>query len=109
MGFKEILFNDIQSTFMNPDEFSEVHIVDKKRMVVQIDGNEVTERAKKQAEHGQIDGIFMHQIVMYVAKKEFGPLPARGRILSLDNKNFRIMDAVDEGGIFSITLGAIKS
>ena len=109
MGFKDILFSDIQNTFMDPEEFGEVHMIDKKRMTVIIDGNEVTERSKKQVEQGRIDGIFMHQIVMYVPKKEFGPLPARGRILSLDNNNFRIMDAIDEGGIFSITLGAVKS
>lgn len=94
---------------MNLDEFGEEHMVDGKRMTVIVDGLEVVERSKKQSEHGRIDGIYEKQILLYVSRKEFGLLPIIGRQLKLDQNIYRIADAIDEGGVYSITLGAIKS
>ena len=42
-GFKDLVYQDIRSVFMNPEEFGERHTVDGKVMTVVIDGNEVTE------------------------------------------------------------------
>mgnify|MGYP003370519027 FL=1 len=109
MGFKEAAFQDIKNVFLNLDEFGEVHVVDGKEMVVIVDGLEVVERSKKQIEKGRIDGVFEKQILMYVARTDFGLLPAVGRSLKLDRGMYRVIDAIDEGGIYSITLGAIRS
>ena len=38
-----------------------------------------------------------------------GRLPAIGRKLQLDNSKYLVTDAIDEGGVFSITLEAVKS
>ncbi len=108
-GFKDLVYQDIRSVFMNPEEFGERHTVDGKVMTVVIDGNEVTERSRRQADSGRIEGVYLRQIVLYAAKNEFGPLPATGRILKLDKSTYRVMDAADEGGIYSITLGAVRS
>lgn len=108
-SFKDILFQDIKRTLLNPEEFGEVHTIDGKRMVVSVDGMEVVERAKKQAEQGRIDGVFKQQIIIYVARSDFGSLPAVGRILNFDKVNYRVIDAIDEVGIYSITLEAVKS
>lgn len=109
MGFKELAARDIQTVFLNSQEFGEHHDVDNKPMTVIIDGMEVVERSKKQVEHGRVDGIYEKQIVMYVSRSQFGQLPAIGRKLMLDRNIYRVTDAVDEGGIYSITLGAIRS
>lgn len=109
MGFKELAARDITNVFLNQEEFGEVHEVDGRRMTIIIDGMEVVERSKKQVEHGRIDGIYEKQIIVYVSRGQFGQLPSIGRRLVLDHKNYRVMDAVDEGGMYSITLGANKS
>ena len=108
-SFKELAFQDIQNVFLNLEEFGEKHFINGKPMTVIVDGMEVVERSKKQIEHGRIFGIFEKQILLYVSRKEFGPLPAVGSALKLDKALYRIEDAVDEGGIYSITLGAMKS
>lgn len=107
--FKEILFQDIKRTFLNPEEFGEMHTIDGKRMVVSVDGMEVVERAKKQVENSRIDGIFKQRIILYVARSDFGPLPAIDRILNFDGRNYKVKDAIDEVGIFSITVEVVKS
>lgn len=109
MGFKELAARDIRNVFINPEEFGERHVVDGKQMAIIIDGMEVVERSKKQVEQGRIDGIYEKQILIYVSRNEFGPLPTIGRRLTLDRNNYRVTDAVDEGGMYSITLGAVKS
>lgn len=108
-GFKELAYQDIRNVFMNQEEFGEKHMVDGKEMTVIIDGNEVTERSRRQADAGRIEGIYLRQIMLYVSRQEFGPLPASGRLLKLDGTRYRVMDATDEGGIYSITLGVIQS
>ena len=47
MTFKDIIKRDVQQTFLNVDEFSEIHTVNGKPMAVQIDNNEQIEREKR--------------------------------------------------------------
>ena len=50
MTFKEQLVEDNKGIFMNPDEFSEFHVINGQEMAVQIDGNEMIEREKYRSE-----------------------------------------------------------
>lgn len=106
MTFKELIDSDIESTFMNTDEFSEMHVVNGKEMPVLIDNNELIERKKKANEN--MDGIYANQKLLYVAASDFGPLPKQGSILILDGRTYRVDEAVSESGIYSITIGANK-
>jgi hypothetical protein len=94
---------------MNPDEFGEIHKIGNRLMTVIIDETEIIERSKKQSEKGRIDGIYKKLIMLYISSGEFGKLPGIGNLLMVDNTNYRVVDAVDEGGIYSITLGYLSS
>ena len=109
MTFKQMAAGDISEIFFNPEEFGEVHRIDGRPMTVIIDGFEVVERSKKQSDKGRIDGIYQKQVLLYVSRKEMGNLPAIGRQLQLDGSKYLVTDAIDEGGVFSITLGAVRS
>ena len=76
-------------------------------MPVQIDTNEQIEREKRMNQNA--DGIYMNQKLIYVAASYFGPMPKQGAILNLDGKIYRVADAVDEYGIYSITIEANKA
>lgn len=106
MTFKELIDSDIENTFMNTDEFSEMHVVNGKDMPVTIDNNELIERKKKANEN--MDGIYANQKLLYVAAFDFGSLPKQGSILTLDGRTYRVDEAVSESGIYSITIGANK-
>ena len=109
MGFKKWAFKDILRTFLNLEEFGETHLINGKPMTVLIDSNEVEERGKKQFEHSRIDGIYEDNIILYVSRKTIGKQPARGQAIKIDAKEFRVTDSRDEGGVYSITLRAVKS
>lgn len=109
MGFKELAARDIRGVFLNPEEFGERHTVDGRQMTVIVDGLEVVERSKKQSEKGRVDGIYEKQVIVYAARSEFGRMPLIGRNMTLDGSTYQVEDVVDEGGIYSITLGAVRS
>ena len=107
--FKDLLADDIKDVFMNRDEFAEMHTIGGREMPVIIDEIELTERSKKQVDKGRIEGIYKRQILLYVAQKDFGMLPAIGATLRVDKSNWRVADVSNEGGIYSITLGYVSS
>lgn len=111
MTFKEQIVQDNQSIFMNSDEFSGIHVVNGKEMTVQVDCNELIEREKHYRNNGNLfaEGIYRKNLLIYVSAEEFGQLPAVGRLLVFDGKNYLVMDAVDEDGIYSISLEANKA
>lgn len=104
MTFKDIIKRDVKMTFLNTEEFSEMHTVNGKPMAVQIDNNEQIEREKRLNQH--MDGIYVKQILMYVSAEDYGPLPKQGTSVSLDKRAYRVADAISEDGIYSITLEA---
>lgn len=107
MTFKDVIAEDIQQVFLNPEEFGEPHIIDGKEMTVIIDNSEIIERSKKQVD--RTDGVYKKQILFYVARSKFGRLPAIGSALRFDGTDYLVVDAVSEGGIYSITIGRTKS
>ena len=56
-----------------------------------------------------MDGIYKNQKLIFVAASDFGPLPKQGSLLTLDKRTYRVADAIDEDGIYSITLEANRA
>ena len=107
MGFKEIIQEDIHNIFLDPEEFGAFHQVNGQKMAIVIDDSEVIERSKKQIE--RTEGVYKRQFLFFVAQKDFGRFPAIGSRIEIDGKSYRIVDAVNEGYMYSITVGSLKS
>lgn len=110
-GFKEQIAADNKNIFMNLDEFSDMHIINGKEMPVQVDSNEMIDREKRYQYKRSLyaDGVYLKELLIYVRAEDFGPLPAVGRTLTFDKKTYVISDAIDEDGIYSLSLEANKS
>ena len=105
--FKEQMKDDLKNIFFNLSEFSDIHVVNGKEMAAQVDTNEQIRRAKRVNQNA--DGIYLNQKLIYVAADDFGPLPRQDSILKLDGKTYRVADAVDEYGVYSITIEANRA
>lgn len=106
--FKSVLESDVDNVFFNPDEFGEDHIIDGVHMTAIVDEMEQIEREKKMK--SKMDALFVRQVLLYVKASEFGPLPAQGRIVTLDGKKYTVVDATGEGRlVYSIILEANRS
>lgn len=111
MTFKEQIALDNQNIFMNLDEFAEMHNVNGKKIPVQVDTNELIDREKRyQFRHSlYADGVFLKEMLIYVKASDFGKLPAVGRMIMFDGKSYTVSDAIDEDGIYSISMEANKT
>ncbi len=110
MMFKEQVAED-NKVFLNLEEFSDVHTVNGMEMAVLIDGNEMIEREKRHQNRQGVytDGVYIKELLIYVRADDFGKLPAIGRVLTLDGKTYTISDAIDEDGIYSLSLEANRT
>lgn len=109
MGFKDMVARDNQRIFLNPEEFGSFHNIDGRMICILVDDNEMIEREKRMSAKDISEGIYKRKLMFYVSAKAFGPLPVIGRIISLDDRKYRIIDTVNEDGIYSISLEAMRS
>lgn len=101
-AFRDIIAKDVHQIFLNFDEFSDIHTINGQKMAVQVDTNEQIEREKRMNQN--TDGVYTNQKLIYVSASDFGAMPKQGAILNFDGKIYRVVDAVDECGIYSITI-----
>lgn len=106
-AFKDLVKKEIHTVFLNTDEFSDTHEVNGAKMPVQVDEIEQIEREKRFNQN--MGGIYTQQKLIYVAASDYGALPKQGSIVTFDGQAYRVEDAIDEGGVYSITLGANRS
>lgn len=106
-NFKEILRQDISDVFMNTEEFAAVHTLNGKKIPVMVDENELIEREKKAK--SKMDGVYVRATLIYVKAIDYGPLPPVGSAVVLDGRTYKVMDAVNESGLYSLHLEANKS
>ena len=106
-SFKEVMKDDVNNTFMNVDEFADMHTVDGKEIPVLVDDNEIIEREKKMKSN--MDGVYVKQKLIYVKADDFGPLPAIGRQIVFDEKRYMVTDSTDEDEVYTITMEANRT
>lgn len=70
-SFKEVMKDDVNNTFMNVDEFADMHTVDGKEIPVLVDDNEIIEREKKMKSN--MDGVYVKQKLFYFMNDEQHP------------------------------------
>ena len=106
-SFKELIESDVHNVFLNTEEFSDMHVINGKKLACQVDTFEQIEREKRFRNH--IDGMYAQELLIYVSSTTYGPIPKRGSLIVLDNKRYTVNDAVEEDGVYSITIEANRA
>ena len=108
MTFKEAIRSDISSVFMNIDEFAALHTLNGKQIPVLVDNNELIERSKKMK--SDMDGVNVKTTLIFIKARDYGGgLPPVGYAITLDGASYRVTDAMNEDGVYSIHLEANRS
>lgn len=108
MSFKEILQKD-RNVFINTDEFAEEIDIEGNLIPTLKDSYELLQRNAVRDSSEYEHGTFRNEMLIYVDGAKLGRLPMVGKNLKVENKNYLVKDAADEGGIYAITLKAVKS
>ena len=108
MTFKEAIRDDISSVFMNMEEFAALHTLNGKTIPVLIDNNELIERSKKAK--SDMDGVNVKTTLIFVKARDYGGgVPPVGYAITLDGVSYRVTDAMNEDGVYSIHLEANRN
>lgn len=96
--FKQMVENDIRSTFLNMDEFADVHSIDGSDVVCVVDTNTgAPDRFEA------TDGIYMDTKRVFFHDGDYEP-PAIGEVVSLDGSYHRLRAVSREMGVTMMTL-----
>lgn len=111
MTFKDQIATDNRRVFANRDEFWEYHAINGSKMLCMVDNNELVDREKRYQYRKSLyaDGVYLKELLIYVLAEDFGALPAIGRSVTFDKKSYIVSDAINEDGIYSLTLEANKA
>ena len=111
MTFKEQVLIDARQTFLNPNEFSDPHMIDGKQIICQVDSDEFLERANTTASlsGSYVEGVFSHGIVIYANTDDFLNAPVSGQRLRVDGRFYYVLSVQEEYGVIIITASANES
>ena len=108
ISFQECVASDLGSVFLNPTEFGEKHTIDGREMTLVLDDDALLERdAARGGVH--MDGLYKTRRLIYVAKADYGGRPPSGKLLNLDDRGYRVVQAEESDGLLSIEVEAIRS
>lgn len=99
MNFKGFVAQDIQNTFFNADEFSDLAIIDGQECAVLIDSERLIKRAEKEYE-----GVTAGLILYFIPVSAFPNTPKVGNSQIFNNKLHHIDSVAENDGIYEIVI-----
>jgi hypothetical protein len=99
MTFKEQIARDIESTFFNPGEFSDVVVIDGLTCVVQIDSDRLIERSGK-----EYSGVTSGLILYYIPVIGCPSTPKVGNSQVFNNRLNYIDSVTENDGVYEIII-----
>lgn len=100
MSFKDQLKKDVDTVFFNDEEFSDQHVINGKAMTAMVDDNQLF--ASPSSGNPQILGVFGGQTTLYVKADQYGSVPKRGALITIDGQRFTVSGVTVEMGVYQI-------
>ncbi|MBQ8023232.1 MAG: hypothetical protein SPL83_10330 [Succinivibrio sp.] len=98
-AFKDAIANDIDKTFFNLDEFSDVHKYEGQSIKCLVDDDRL-DTASGSFANG---GVFEHLTELYVSEEAIGA-PVKGQSVTLDGVKYVVRSVSIEYGVIRIVL-----
>lgn len=99
MSFKDQIKRDIDTVFLNLDEFAELHRIEGKQIPVVVDDNQLTELKK-----GQILGLVEADMLLMGRECDFPANLAPGRLLNVDGRELIVVNSGKDEGLVEVAL-----
>lgn len=110
--FKDFVAQDVQTVFFNLDEFAEKRYIDGKEMVCITQHPGVTERAthwEGGAKQSFDQGMYKADLLLYVKKEDYGPMPKNDKLITLDKKrDYKIKSCSLKAGVYRMELERVR-
>lgn len=99
MGFKEDLITDLDTVFLNNNEFSETHIINGKEIECLFDDSKLREK-----QGGADVAITESCALLFVKSSEIGAKQTEGAPFNIDGKPYFVDEWDEDMGMTTITL-----
>lgn len=99
MSFKERIQQDIDTVFLNLEEFAELHRIEGKEIPIVIDNNELTK-----LKQGQILGLVDADILIFGRREDFPKNMNPGRLLNVDGREMIVTNTGVDMGMIEVAL-----
>ncbi|MFX3673290.1 MAG: hypothetical protein ACE3JQ_02415 [Paenisporosarcina sp.] len=101
MILKDTFATDIH-TFLNPNEFANLHTLDGVEVLLIIDDDMLMERKQNSIHSGE--GVYNGEKIIHIATSYLGAKPVEGKKMKLDGKLYKVTDSEENEGMLTITL-----
>lgn len=103
MSLKEDMLDDLDSVWMDLDEFADTHTINGTEVICILEGRTNKEHVMISGQH--IDGITADELIVHVKKSDLPSMPEQGMRLLLDDRITQVEHCDDDGcGMLTITL-----
>ena len=99
MSFKEQIAADLDSVFLNLDEFAEIHRVEGSKIPVVVDNDQLNKLKK-----GQILGLVEADMLLMGKAADFPADLEPGRLLNVDGRELYITNSGEDMGLVEVAL-----
>lgn len=99
MSFKEQLQKDLDTVFLNTDDFAELHRVEGKEIPVVVDDDKL-EKLKQ----GQILGLVEADMLLLGKETDFPADITPGRLLNVDGREYIVTNSGENMGLIEVAL-----
>lgn len=103
-AFKDAVEKDIKATFLNLDEFADMHSVNGELMQCLVDTDIIDPYGDTRSH--PIEGVFLNTVTLYVHCVDIPKKPVEGELLYLDDKMYIVRHVSVEMGVYVIILEA---
>ncbi|BBB91050.1 hypothetical protein [Methylomusa anaerophila] len=94
---------DIVAVFLDHDEFADYHDINGQQVLCVVDTDTNKTRSGQESEH--YDGIFLSVKKVFVRASDLPKRPLCGKRLRFDNEPYTVIECVESGGMYEITIG----
>lgn len=106
-NFKTTVALDIGSTFINPSEFAEPHLINGVEVFCVVD-EDIFDSLDDNDQTNNY-GVFTAEKMIYISESVYtqniGPRPVEGERLSLDDENYYVHKCTVDSGMYEIAIG----
>lgn len=99
---KDYLASDLD-TFLNLDEFADVHDINGQQITCVVDRDVIREYSRLQERR---DGVYVGEIAVFVRATDLPDRPVKGQHMKVDGERYLVANCSESAGILEITLEA---
>lgn len=107
-SFKDCLADDL-STFVNLDEFAELHMVNGVEVEIVVDDDQFSSRDRFPTDlYVMSQGVYVEDKTFYIRSSDMEK-PEPGEQVNLDGKEYRVSAATEENGLITVKITANRT